>query len=378
VMLVGTHVSSPPEEVLAIDERVDCVALKEYDQTLVDIAACLGAGGDIGTVAGIAHRVDGTVVRTAPRSYITELDSLPFVSATYKKHLRIEDYFFAAGEYPMAMIMTGRGCTSKCFYCVYPQAFHGHNYRMRSPQSVIDEFEYISRELPQVKSVGIEDDTFTAYPERVKEICRGLIARGIHKKLHWWANTRVSLDLETMTLMKKSGCRLMVPGFESGDQTLLNNMKKGTRLDQAELYVKNAKKVGLLVHGCFMVGNKGETRETMQKTLDFAIKTSPDTAQFFPMIPYPGTAAFKWANENGHLVTTDYSKWLSKEGMHECVVNLPDIPSKDLVSFCDDARKKYYLRPGYMFTKLIQTIRLPQERRRTLKSLRQFAKFLMK
>jgi radical SAM superfamily enzyme YgiQ (UPF0313 family) len=378
VCLVGTHPSSLPEDVLALDEHIDCIARREYDQTLLELAACLSSQGDVGQVAGLCYRRDGKAVLSVERGYLQDLDELPFVSEVYKKHLQVENYFFAAGEYPMAMIMTGRGCASRCFFCVYPQAFHGHKYRLRSAKNVVDEFEYIARELPQVKSVGIEDDTFTADQGRVREICQLLIERGLHKKLHWWANTRVTLNLETMKLMKKAGCRLVIPGFESGDQTILNNIKKGIKLDQSRQYVVDAQKAGLLVHGCFMVGNKGETRASMKKTLDFAISTNPDTAQFFPMIPYPGTEAFGWAKENGHLATLDYSKWLTEEGLHECVVNLPEISSRDLVSFCDDARKKYYLRPRYLFKKLIQTIVMAEERKRTLKSFGQFRKFLFK
>jgi radical SAM superfamily enzyme YgiQ (UPF0313 family) len=362
---------------MALDGRIDGIALREYDETLLCLANCMRDKGNIASVASLCYRKNGEVVHTGSRPFLQDLDAFPFVSQIYKKHLRIENYFFAAGEYPMVMIMTGRGCPSHCFFCVYPQTFHGHKYRLRSAGNVVDEFEYIARELPQVKSVGIEDDTFTADRTRVKEICQLLIERGIHKKLHWWANTRVTLDLETMTLMKAAGCRLIIPGFESGDQTILNNIKKGIKLDQSREYVANAEKAGLLVHGCFMVGNKGETRATMEKTLEFACATSPDTAQFFPLIPYPGTEAFEWAKENGHLTTLNYSKWLTEEGLHECVINLPGLSSAELVSFCNDARRKYYLRPRYLLRKLIQIILSAEERKRTMKSFKQFRKFLL-
>ena len=277
VCLVGTHPSALPEEVMAMNEHVDCIARREYDQTLLELAEAIESRQDFGSVAGICYRRDGAVISTPDRAYIEDLDAFPLVSEVYKKHLRVEDYFFSAGEYPMAMIMTGRGCPSRCFFCVYPQTFHGHKYRLRSAMSVVDEFEYIARELPQVKSVGIEDDTFTANTARVREICQLLIERGLHKKLHWWANTRVSLDGETMKLMKKAGCRLTIPGFESGDQKILNGIKKGITLEQSRRYVAAAQDAGLLVHGCFMVGNKGETAETMKQTVDFAILNNPDT-----------------------------------------------------------------------------------------------------
>lgn len=376
VCVVGTHPSAVPEEVMALDERVDCVARREYDQTILELAECLESRGDLSSVKGINFRRDGAVIANPDRPYLEDLDSLPFVTEVYKKYLPVEDYFFSAGEYPMAMIMTGRGCTSRCFFCVYPQTFHGHNYRLRSAKNVVDEFEYIARELPQVKSVGIEDDTFTAYPARVRDICNLLIERGLHKKMHWWANTRVSLDGETMKLMKKAGCRLTIPGFESGDQKILNGIRKGTKVEQTERYVANAKKAGLLVHGCFMVGNKGETAETVKKTVDFAILNNPDTAQFFPLIPYPGTEAFEWAKENNYLTTLDYSKWVTEEGLHQNVLDRPDLPVESISAICDEARRKFYLRPQYLVRKLWQTLVLKEERRRTLKSFGQFRKFL--
>jgi radical SAM superfamily enzyme YgiQ (UPF0313 family) len=378
VCLVGTHPSALPDEVMALSAKVDCIARHEYDMTLVELAKCLEGDKNLASVSGITYRQGKDVLHTEDRPYMDNLDALPLVSEVYKKHLKIENYFFAAGEFPMVMIITGRGCPSRCFFCVYPQTFQGHRYRLRSATNVVDEFEFIAREMPEVKSVGIEDDTFTANPARVREICRLLIERGIHKKLKWWANTRVSLDLETMELMKRAGCRLAIPGFESGDQSVLNNIKKGITLEQSRLYVKNARKAGLLVHGCFMVGNKGETRASMDKTLRFALETNPDTAQFFPLIPYPGTEAFKWATENECLTTLDYSKWLTEDGLHECVVNLPELSAKELVSFCDDARRKYYLRPGYLFRKMAQVMFSGEERKRTLKSFKQFRKFLLK
>jgi radical SAM superfamily enzyme YgiQ (UPF0313 family) len=378
ICLVGTHPSALPDEVMSLDERIDYIAVHEYDQTLVDLATCLERDGNVENVLGLCHRANGKPAYSGDRPYLHNLDESPFVSEVYKRHLRIENYFFAAGEFPMVMIMTGRGCPSHCFFCVYPQTFHGHRYRLRSAANVVDEFEFIARELPMVKSVGIEDDTFTADRARVRAICELLIERGVHKKLHWWANTRVTLDFETMTLMKKAGCRLVIPGFESGDQTILNNIKKGITLEQSRRYVQDAQRAGLLVHGCFMVGNKGETLATMEKTLEFALATNPDTAQFFPLIPYPGTEAFEWAKKNGNLSTLDYSQWLTEDGLHQCVVNLPGVTSKELVSFCDEARKRYYLRPRYILRKLKQIILSTNERKRTLKSFRQFQKFLLR
>lgn len=377
ICLVGTHPSVLTDEVLSMSESIDSIARHEYDETLVHLAKALEQNSDLASVDGISYKKGHEHVHNKDREYIQDLDEIPFASKVYKEHLDIKKYFFSAGQFPMVMIMTGRGCPSRCFFCVYPQTFHGHSYRLRSAQNVVAEFEYIVKELPEVKSIGIEDDTFTANPERAKEICRLLIEKGINKKVTWWANTRVHTDLALMKLMKKAGCRLIIPGFESGSQEILNNIHKGTKTEQAEEYMKNAKKAKLLVHGCFMVGNKGETKATMQETLDFAIKLNPDTAQFFPLIPYPGTEAFAWAKENGYIKTFEYDKWLTPEGLHECVLNLPDISSEELLDFCNQARKKYYLRPIYILYKVKQCLSSYQEMKRTLKSLKLFAKYLV-
>ncbi len=376
ICMVGTHPSVLTDEVLDMSGAVDFIARHEYDATVCDLACAIETGRDLSTVDGISYKKSGEHIHNKDRQYIENLDEIPFVSKIYKEHLNINNYFFSASTMPMIMIMTGRGCPSRCFFCVYPQTFHGHKYRLRSAQNVADEFEWIVKNLPEVKSIGIEDDTFTANPERAKEICRLLIQKGIDKKVKWWANTRVHTDLELMKLMKKAGCRLIIPGFESGSQEILNNIHKGTKIEQAVEYMKNARKAGLLVHGCFMVGNKGETKETMKKTLEFAMKLSPDSAQFFPLIPYPGTEAFSWAKENGYIKTFDYSKWLKEDGNHECVLNLPGITSEELVEFCNYARKKFYLRPGYLAYKAVQSLLNFDEMKRNLKAFSRLLKFV--
>lgn len=376
ICLVGTHPSVLTDEVLDMSDSIDSIARHEYDATVVDLAKALEEKRDLSTVDGISYKNSGKHIHNKDRAYIGNLDDIPFVSKVYKKHLNINNYFFSAATLPMVMIMTGRGCPSRCFFCVYPQTFHGHKYRLRSVENVVSEFEWIVENLPEVKSIGIEDDTFTADPERAKEICRMLIKKGINKKVKWWANTRVRIDLELMRLMKKAGCRLIIPGFESGCQEILNNIHKGTKIEQAVEYMQNARKAGLLVHGCFMVGNKGETKETMEQTLKFAMKLNPDSAQFFPLIPYPGTEAFIWAKENGYIKTFDYSKWLKEDANHECVLNLPDISSEELVEFCDYARKKYYLRPKYLIYKAFQSVTNFDEMKRNLKAFKRLLGFL--
>lgn len=378
VLLVGTHPSILPEETLNTNRNIDGVAIGEYDYTVRDLAYAVQNKTDLRDVKGIVWRDGGKIIFNGDRDYIINLDEIPFVSSVYKKHLNYKNYFESMAQYPMIMIISGRGCPFKCFFCVYPQTFHGGKYRLRSPENVVAEFEYILGNFPDVKEIGIEDDTFTANLKRVKDICYLLIQKGINKRIKWWANARVNLDFESMKLMKAAGCRLIVPGFESGVQEILNNMSKGITLEQSIQYVKNAKKAKLLVHGCFMVGNPGETKETMRQTLEFAKKLDIDTAQFYPLIPYPGTKAYKWASENEYLKTRNYNKWLTDDGLHNTVISLPNLTDKDLVEFCNYARKAFYLRPSYILRKGVQSILSFEEAKRNLKSFKSLIRHLFR
>lgn len=378
VVLMGTHPTALPKETMELNGKIDGIAKGEADYIIRDLAIALRDGIALSEVKGLVYRKNGEIVINESMPLITDVDSIPWAAKLIKQFLEPEDYFFAAAAYPEIQIFTGRGCPARCYFCVFPQTIHGHKYRVRSAESVVDEFEYIVNNFPNVKEVVIEDDTFTINKERTQEICKLLIQKGINKKVKWLCNARVTLDYETMKLMKKSGCSLIIPGIESGSQELLNNMKKGTKISQIEEYVKNAKKAGLLIHACYMVGNKGETKETMEQTLKFAIKLDTDTAQFYTLHPYPGTEAYNWAVDAGYLKNDNFEDWIKEDGTHNCVINLDNISAKELVEFCDYARKKYYLRPKYILRKGIQSLANKDELVRNVKGFLNIAPKLFK
>jgi anaerobic magnesium-protoporphyrin IX monomethyl ester cyclase len=376
VVLVGTHVSALPEESLSLSEQVDAVARGEYDTTLLDLAETLGRQADVRTVAGLTLRENGKFITTATRPLIEDLDAIPFVSAMYRKFLRIENYFNPNALFPMVTITTSRGCPFQCIFCVYPQTMMGHRVRLRSVANVVDEMEYIVKNFPGVKAIFFEDDTFAAIRKRCIEISEEIIRRGI--KISWSINARADLDYEAMKVMKAAGCRCMCVGFESGSKLLLENIKKKMTIEKMHQFVADARKAGILVHGCFMVGHPGETKETMEQTLDLAKQLTPDTVQFYPIMVYPGTEAFRWYQERGLITTDDFSKWITPAGLHNTVVRTEALSSEDLVRFCDHARREFYLRPRYLLYKLKQTLTDPSERKRNLKSARTFMKYLIK
>ncbi|QWR78566.1 B12-binding domain-containing radical SAM protein [Candidatus Magnetomonas plexicatena] len=376
IILVGTHVSAMPEECLNLNDSIDAVAIGEYDNSIVDLANTLMAGVTQFSVTGIAYRHKGKFIFTESRLPLEDLDQLPHVSPMYKRFLNIEHYFNPNALYPMVTITTTRGCPHECVFCVYPQTVMGHKLRMRSVENVLDEMQYIVENFPNARAVFFEDDTFTISKKRCVEISEGIIARGIN--ISWTANARASLDYETMRKMKEAGCRCMCVGFESGSQEMLDSMKKKITIEQSKAFMEDARRAGILIHGCFMVGFPGETQKTMNETLSLAKKLNPDTVQFYPMMIYPGTEAFKWFDERGYISTDDFSKWLTPGGLHNTVIRTESLTSAELVRFCDNARRKFYLRPDYMFYKLRQVLNDPEERKRTVKSARTFLKYLIK
>lgn len=388
VVLMGTHPSALPEETLRLNDGIDAVAIGEADYTIRDLALKLSSADPhqihhdvdyrnavLRTIDGLAYRADNRVCVNQRREFIKNLDELPFVSQVYAQHLDVRKYFFAASDYPEVQIMTARGCIARCSFCVYPQTIHGFKYRTRSPSNIADEFQWIVENLPRVREIGIEDDTFTGDQKRVIEFCRELIERKI--KIKWYCNVRVDLKFETMQWMKRAGCVLVTVGYESANSDILKNIEKRISPEMIVEFSKNTHRAGLLVHGCFMAGNRGETRQTLAESLDLALRLGDDTMQFFPLMVYPGTRDYNWAKSQGLLAIKDYSEYLTPDGNHNSVLNMPDMPAEQIRLWCDYARRKYYLRPRYIAGKLMQQFRHPSEIRRTFKSARRFVKFLV-
>ena len=378
VVLVGTHVSALPDETFSLSKNLDVIARNEYDFTILEIAQSLKNNNlDLKNITGISYRNQSKdIIHNPSRPVLSCMDKLPFVSRVYKKHLNINKYFFAASVYPEVQILTARGCPFQCFFCLWPQTFQGRNYRTRSARSVLDEFIYIKENLPEVKGVVIEDDTFTVDKTRTIQICDLLIKNRI--RLKWNANVRFDLDIETMKIMKEAGCYLIITGIESSENLILGNIAKGLKESDIKNFFDNAKKIGLLVHAAFMSGNPGETRQSLKKNLDLAKKVMPDTVQFFPLMPYPGTGAYNWARDNNYLRINDFRDYLTKDGLHNCVIELPGLTRKEILGWCDRSRRLYYCSPGYIIYKLIRLFLNPGEIIRTYKAFMKFRRYILK
>lgn len=376
-LLVGRHVSALPYETMALSSHIDAVAVGEYDYIVRDLANAIKDGTPLSEVRGLVWRHNGSqkCIRNEPMPFIDELDKLPFVSRVYKKYLDVSKYFYGHSRYPIVVIVTGRGCPYRCFYCCYPQTMYGHKMRLRSPENVAAEFQYISRNFPQVKEIMLEDDTLTVNAKHAERVADALIAVG--NKIPFSANSRADIvDVNVLKKMRRAGCRLLCVGYESGDQGILDNINKGLKIERAIEFSKATKKAGIMVHGCFMAGCPEETKQTLEKTLEYAKILNPDTAQFYPLMVYPGTKAYKWAKDKDYLLTEDYSKWLTKEGLHATVLERPELSSQYLFDFCDRARREFYLRPGYILRKGWQSLLSVSELKRNIKGFSNLVRHL--
>jgi radical SAM superfamily enzyme YgiQ (UPF0313 family) len=371
ITLVNTHPSRVPEETFGLSKFIDSICRGEFDYTVLDLARAIKENKPLKDISGLSFREGGKIIHNKNRELIKNLDELPFVSKVYKKHLNIKDYFYASLKYPQVTILTARGCPNNCSFCNIP--FKG-SYRIRSVENVVEEFEYIQKELPEVKEVMIEDDTFPVSKKRTMDFCELLIKRGI--KLSWSCNARVDTEFEVLKKMKEAGCRLLCVGFESPTQKILDAVHKRTTKELQIEFMKNTRKAGLLVNGCIMIGLPGDTKKTIRDTIEFAKKLNPDTLQIYPLFAYPGTELWEWAEKNGYLTSKNYSDLLDKDGLHKCNVNTPELTAEEADELSTQALKEFYIRQKYIWQKILQTITSFEEAKRTFMSLKTFYKYI--
>ena len=345
-VLVGPPTSQFPEKIL--NDGIDIAARFEYDFTIRDIAKTIEEGKRFEHIKGISYKENGKVIHNPDREFITskELDEIPFVSKVYKKHLNLKDYFLDHALYPMVQIFMGRGCPNQCTFCSWPKTLMGRKYRVRSIENVVDEFEYVANELPEVKEIFIEDDTFTINRKRIKEVCREIKRRRL--KIIWSCNARADLDYESMKVLKKAGCRLLDVGYESGSDKILKNIKKGITTDDSRRFTKDTKRAGLMILADFVFGFPRETKETAEQTIRFAKEIKPNIVQFAVATPIPGTEFYNYVKENGFLLVDNLEQSLDENGFQKCIISYPDFTKEDIENYVDKALKEYYLSPSYI------------------------------
>lgn len=364
---VGAHVAVSPDASVTASEAIDFVAGNEFDFTVKEIAE----GQPLDAVDGITYKVDGRPVHNRDRAINHDLDGLPSVTQVYKRDLVIEDYFIGYLLHPYMSLYTGRGCKSRCTFCLWPQTVGGHTYRTRSAENVIAEIAQAKAWFPQVKEFFFDDDTFTDDRARAEDIARGLGKLGVT----WSCNAKANVPYETLKIMRDNGLRLLLVGYESGNQQILHNIKKGILIDVARRFTKDCHKLGIKIHGTFIIGLPGETRETIEETIRYANDINPHTIQVSLAAPYPGTFLYNQAKENGWL-TGGADTLVHDDGFQISSLSYPNLSQEEIFQSLATFYKRFYFRPRKISAITFEMIMSWQFMKRRLREGVEFMHFL--
>ena len=335
VAFVGPQVQVRPEESLK-HEEIDFVVRGEFDCAVVEFAQ----GKPLEEIRGVSYGKTGRVVHNAerPQLHTEELDKLPFVTDVYKRDLTIENYNVPFLLHPFVSFYSSRGCPAQCTFCLWPQTLSGHAWRVRSADNVAQEVRQALRLFPQAKEFFFDDDTFNIRKDRMLEIS----AKFKPLKFRWSCTARVHSDYETLKGMAEGGARLFIVGFESGDPQILKNIKKGATVEMAREFVKHCRKVDIKIHGDFIIGLPGETKETIQRTIDFARELDCETIQVSIAHAYPGTELYQYAAQNNFLS----AEALADSGGHQLPhLQYPGLSREEMMAAVNRFYDSYYFRP---------------------------------
>ncbi|HEX9308270.1 MAG TPA: hopanoid biosynthesis associated radical SAM protein HpnJ [Anaeromyxobacter sp.] len=368
VGLVGARVAVDRAGSLAQASEVDFVAGAEFDFAIREVAE----GRPLPEILGLSWRdAGGRVVNNPERPPLEDMDALPFVTPVYARDLRIEDYFQGYLLHPYVSFYTGRGCRSRCTFCLWPQTVSGHRYRTRSVANVAAELAHVKSAFPQMKELFFDDDTFTDDPPRAEAIAREVRRLG----LTWSCTAKANVPRRTLEVLRENGLRLLLVGYESGNQAILNNVKKGVRLDVMRRFTEDCHELGITIHGCFILGLPGETRETMEETIRFACDIDPHTIQVSLPAPYPGTELHSQAVEHGWLDAA-HGGLVNEQGVQLAPLSYPHLPHPEIHAALETFYKRFYFRPGKIAEIVAEMVRSPQMMRRRLREGVEFFQFL--
>jgi len=361
VAFVGPPVTVEPEKSLRTSPAIDFVVRREFDYQIADYAK----GKPLEELPGVSFRKNGHIVNNPEGPVIENLDELPWVTKVYQRDLDVRRYNVPFLLNPYIALYTSRGCPAMCTFCLWPQTHSGHRWRLRSADDIAREAAFAKEAFPYVKEIFFDDDTFNYQKARTIELCKKLKP----VNFTWSCTSRVTTDYETLKAMKEAGCRLLIVGYESGDQQILKNIKKGATIDMALRFTENCKKLGLLIHGDFIIGLPGETRESIRKTIDFAKRIDTETIQVSLAHPYPGTEFYDYVKKN-NLITIDS---MTDDTGHQLPnIIYPGLDRGELVEWVERFYGEYYFRPRVVWRVVRKAIFDSSERKRLSKEAREY------
>jgi hopanoid biosynthesis associated radical SAM protein HpnJ len=364
IAFVGPHVTVLPEKALLDCPAIDFVCRREFDYSTVEFAQ----GKPLDEIMGISYRRNGRVVHNPDRPAIADLDSLPDVTDVYKRDLDVRRYNVPFLLNPFVSLYTTRGCPAQCTFCLWPQTLSGHAWRKRSSERVAAEMAKAREYWPYVKEFFFDDDTFNIQKARTIELCEKLKPL----KMTWSCTSRVTTDYETLKSMREAGCRLLIVGYESGDQQILKNIKKGATVERARDFTRDCRKLGLVVHGDFILGLPGETRDTIKNTIAFAKELDVETIQVSLAHAYPGTELYDFAKQNGFI--TNEQQMVDEGGHQLAQIEYPGLPREEVMEAVHRFYDEYYFRPKAVFRIVRKAVFDNDERRRLYKEAKSFLK----
>jgi hopanoid biosynthesis associated radical SAM protein HpnJ len=362
VAFVGPPVTIDPEQALA-NKAIDFVVRREFDYQIADYAK----GKPLEELPGVSFRKNGEIVNNPEGGVIENLDELPWVTKVYQRDLDVTRYNVPFLLNPYISFYTTRGCPAMCTFCLWPQTHSGHRWRVRSSDNVASEVRYALQAFPQIKEIFFDDDTFNYQKARTLDLCTKLKPL----KFTWSCTSRVTTDYETLKAMKDSGCRLLIVGYESGDPQILKNIKKGATTDMAQRFTTNCKKLGLVIHGDYIIGLPGETRESIRKTIEFAKRMDTETIQVSIAHAFPGTEFYDYAKENG-LVTIGGMADDAGHQLPNVVYEGKGLGRAELMEAVDRFYGEYFFRPRVAWRVVRKAVFDSHERRRLIKEAREY------
>ena len=362
IAFVGPPVTSQPDAALKASELIDFVIRREIDYPLAEFAD----GKPLDQIKNVSFRKQGRIVHNAERPQLDDLDSLPWATDIYKRDLDITKYNVPFLLNPYLSFYTSRGCPARCTFCLWPQTVSGHAWRTRSASDVAAEFKHAWNLFPNLEEVFFDDDTFAWAKKRTLEVCEQL--KPIKKT--WSCTSRAHTDYETLKAMREAGCRLLIVGFEFGDPQILKNIKKGTTVEQGREFMKNCKKLGIAVHGDFIIGLPGETPELIERTVKYAEELDCETIQVSIAHSYPGTELHDYFLSNDYHVND--AEMTDDMGHQLPAINYPGLSREEIVQAVEHFYDRYYFRPRIVFRIVRGALFDSRERRRLYKEAREF------
>lgn len=326
IALSGSHVTALFKEILSSNPFIDFILLGEYEMTVLELAKKLSSG-NFQNILGLAFRQENKIKINDRRPLISNLDSLPFPARHF---LPMDRYNEAFAQVPNQQMISSRGCPFQCVFCVMPQVFYNHCVRYRSPSNVVDEMELALKDY-KPKEIYFDDDSFTLNPQHVLGICKEIKKRNLD--LQWSCMGHAKISEDVLKEMVNSGCVGIKFGVETVLPDVQNAIKKRLNIEEIKNFVNMAKKYKLRTHATYMLGLPGDTKESMEKNLRFAINLGTDKFQISIATPYPGTEFYEWAKKNGYLLTEDFRQYDGNKG---AVISYPNLSKEEI----DDAFKK--------------------------------------